>query len=91
MNIHKYPTLPSLAMAIFRANYLQSNNIPIITGTIFNDIHASYTGGSTEMFIPKADSQEHVYAYDVNSLYPHVMTHTMPVAFERLTRDNKKE
>lgn len=46
INIHKYPTLPSLTFAIFRSNYLMSDTvIPKIGGTMFNDIKESYTGG----------------------------------------------
>ena len=78
-------------MAIFRVLFLKSLNIPVIAGTMFNDMHKSYTGGSTEMFIPIPHRNENVYAYDVNSLYPHVMTYPMPVAFNRLTHENKKE
>jgi len=70
LNIHNYPTLPSLAFAIYRSKYLKDFKIPLITGQIFNDIRKSYTGGSTDMYIPHG---KNIYAYDVNSLYPYVM------------------
>jgi hypothetical protein len=38
LNIHSYPTLPGLAMAIFKTNYLKIKNLPLLTKTIFNDI-----------------------------------------------------
>lgn len=38
MDILKYPTLPSLAFAIFRANYLGETKIPIIDGSTLYDI-----------------------------------------------------
>jgi hypothetical protein len=37
------------------------------------DIRSGYTGGSTDMFIPKNPLGTLIYAYDVNSLYPSVM------------------
>ena len=46
------------------------------------------------MYIPELDpnkDNEQVFAYDVNSLYPHVMRENMPVAFERITSFNQKE
>jgi hypothetical protein len=77
LNIHKFPTLPSLAFGIYRTHYLIDYPIPLLSGQIFNDISKSFTGGSTEMFIPFG---ENIYAYDVNSLYPYVMNNfDMPI------------
>jgi hypothetical protein len=70
VNIHKYPTLPSLAFAIYRANYLMEYPIPLLSGQIFNDISKSYTGGSTDMFKPFG---KNIFSYDVNSLYAYIM------------------
>jgi len=76
ININKYPTIPSLAFAIYRSKYLDKD-IPIIKGSIKKDIQLSYTGGSTDMFIPSLNvlfpSNKKIYAYDINSLYPYVM------------------
>ena len=52
INIEKYPTTPSLAFAIFRKDYMPENTIPITSGNIFNFIKKSFTGGSTDMYIP---------------------------------------
>jgi hypothetical protein len=52
LNINNYPTLPSLALGIFRSKYLSNDLIPNLIGQIFNDIKESYTGGSTDMIIP---------------------------------------
>jgi hypothetical protein len=80
ININKYPTLPSLTFGIYRAHYLVENTIPQISGQIYRDIRKSYTGGSVDMFIPTSDTNEEVYAYDVNSLYPSVMRdNDMPI------------
>nr|YP_009649293.1 DNA polymerase family B [Rhizopogon salebrosus]QDA23208.1 DNA polymerase family B [Rhizopogon salebrosus] len=77
LNIHKFPTLPSLAFGIYRAHYLNEYPIPLISGQIFNDISKSFTGGSTDMFKPFG---KNLFSYDVNSLYPYVMNNfDMPV------------
>ena len=70
INIEDYPTISSLAFAIYRQHYLQDNTVPITTGEVFDFIKQSYTGGSTDMYIPQG---ENIYCYDVNSLYPYVM------------------
>lgn len=81
LNINNYPTLPSLAFAIFRAHYLLENTIIEISGKIYNDIKKSYTGGAVDMYIPQNDINEKVYGYDVNSLYPsEMMKSLMPVS-----------
>jgi hypothetical protein len=77
LNIHRYPTLPSLTFGIYRAHYLKDYKIPLITGQIFNDLKLGYTGGSTDMFKPFGNN---IFRYDVNSLYPYVMKNNpMPV------------
>ena len=70
INIEKYPTTPSLAFAIFRKDYMLENTIPITSGKVFNFIKKSFTGGSTDMFIPYGKD---IRCYDVNSLYPFIM------------------
>jgi hypothetical protein len=99
LNIHNNPTLPSLTFNIFRSNYLTNiiksgYNIPLINGKIYYDLKHSYTGGSNDMFIPsnlydedgnKIDNPDKIYCYDVNSLYPTVMSkgYNMPVISTR--------
>lgn len=81
INIHRYPTLSSLAFAIFRSNYLQNSEIPQLSGQIANEIREGYTGGAVDMYIPFNEDGENIYAYDVNSLYPFIMfDKAMPVA-----------
>ena len=71
IDIHKYPTLASLALAIYRSNYLKDEyNIPLIDGERYNFIKKSYTGGSVDVYKPLG---KNIYHYDVNSLYPYVM------------------
>jgi len=71
-NIRKYPTLPSLAFGIFRSKYNKKQLIHMISGTIYNEIKKSYTGGSVDMYLP-SNNNKTLYAYDVNSLYPYIM------------------
>jgi len=75
LNINKYPTLSSLSFGIFLTKYLNNLkiSIPMLSGQINKDIRLSYTGGSTDMFIPHNLDNELVYGYDINSLYPSVM------------------
>jgi hypothetical protein len=80
LDIVKYPTLSSLAFAIYRSNFLKRNKIPLITRKdIFNDFKEGYTGGSVDVYKPHG---KNVYYYDVNSLYPYVMKNCfMPVGY----------
>jgi hypothetical protein len=47
--------------------------IPVLSESIYINIRKSYTGGSTDMFIPSNLNNELIYGYDVNSLYPSIM------------------
>jgi len=80
INIYKYPTLSSLAFAIYRTVFLENNTIPQLSGQVAKDIRQSYTGGAVDMYIPENKEGTKLYAYDVNSLYPSVMLNKdMPV------------
>jgi hypothetical protein len=73
IDILKYTTLSSLAFAIYRTNFLKDAKIPLIHGEIYNFIKRSYTGGSVDVYTPFNESDEKVFRYDVNSLYPYAM------------------
>jgi DNA polymerase type B, organellar and viral len=80
INIHKYPTLSSLAFAIYRTLFMINNSIPQLSGQIANDIRQGYTGGAVDMYIPIPPEGVKLYGYDVNSLYPYTMKEfDMPV------------
>ena len=80
INIHKYPTLPSLAFAIFRSNFMIKNTIPQLSGKISEDIRQGYTGGAVDMYIPESKPGVKIKALDVNALYPSQMqSQLMPV------------
>jgi len=67
LNVHRFPTSPSLTFGFFKSHYLKKDLIPKISGHIYQDIKKGYTGGHTDVYIPFG---ENVKGYDVNSLYP---------------------
>jgi hypothetical protein len=80
LNIHRFPTLPSLTLAIYKSCYMSENVIPRISGDIYNFIRSGYTGGHTDVYKPTVPEGVDVYCYDVNSLYPSVLEGSdMPV------------
>lgn len=77
LNIWVFPTISSIAMAIYRSNYLGSFSIPQIPGDAFRQLKVGYTGGSTDMYIPKfVESDKPLLYLDVNSLYPSIYGYT---------------
>ena len=93
LNIGKYSTISSLAFAIFKSNYLTEYTVPKLSGQVAEDIRNAFTGGRVDAFDPYSENK---FQYDVNSLYPHVMsTQPMPVGpityFEGNIFDHKQE
>jgi hypothetical protein len=77
INISSYPTIASLAISIFRSNFLENDNILVKSNAKLElAIRNSYYGGRTEVFKPKG---YHLYSYDFNSLYPYAMLQDIPV------------
>lgn len=78
VEITNSPTLPSIAFSIYRTFSIPKDSIPHIRGEIYNDIQNSYYGGIVDVYGPHV--REVFTAYDVNSLYPYVMSECqMPV------------
>lgn len=81
IDLLKYPTLSSLAFAIYRSKFLKDDaQIPLIHGEIYEFIKKSYTGGSVDVYKPiptvrepKVTEETLIRRYDVNSLYPFAM------------------
>jgi hypothetical protein len=72
INIQKYPTLPSLALAIYKTHYLENEDlIPLISSDIYRNISKAYTGGQTDVY--EMYSDEDVHSYDYSSMYPSQM------------------
>lgn len=79
IDILKYSTLPSLAYAIYRSNFMKKEfNIPLIDGSTYTDLKKAYTGGMVDVYKPTSIGK--VFSYDVNSLYPFTMKrYPMPI------------
>jgi hypothetical protein len=50
------------------------SKIHMLSGKIAANIRQGYTGGATDMYIPTLAPGKKIYVYDVNSLYPFVMS-----------------
>jgi hypothetical protein len=87
INIHSSLTAPSLAMRLFKTEFMPENTIFSIHGKAEQDIRQSYTGGAVDVYIPHSKigsffskTWRTLYYYDVNSLYPTVMARgDMPI------------
>jgi hypothetical protein len=66
----KYHTIPSLALGIYRSNFMKKEIIPSINSRLYKNIKQAYFGGICELYQPE---MKNVYSYDVNSLYPFAM------------------
>lgn len=95
VDVLKYPTLPSLAFAIYRSNFLNEIwNISNLDGEIYKFISRSYSGGHVDLYYHQNNDNEKVYRYDVNSLYPYSMMNCSmptgyPIQFEGNILDNE--
>jgi hypothetical protein len=104
VNIHSSLTLPSLAMRIYKSQYMPDNTIYQILGKVEQDIRQAYTGGAVDVYLPHngenknfhSRNKEQLFLYDVNNLYPSVMANTSmpvgkPIAFEGNILEVEKE
>lgn len=56
---------------------MKSENIPLLTGVLYDFIKLGYTGGAVDVYKPYG---KNVHRYDVNSLYPSTMLNNlMPI------------
>ena len=70
-------TVPSLAMKVFRSNYLaEGMSIPYLSGKVDREIRQAYFGGIVAAVKPEIANG---YYYDVNSSYPASMKMDLPV------------
>jgi hypothetical protein len=91
INVHKSLTLPSLAVKIFKTHFMPEDKLYQLHGKIEQNIRESYTGGAVDVYIPHNRitpwvtditniEYETLYYYDVNGLYPTVMsTKPLPI------------
>ena len=96
VNIKNSITLPALAMRIYKTHFLPKDTIYQLLGKPEQDIRESYTGGAVDVYKPHNKISSFftnikatfikLYCYDVNSLYPFIMSSTLmpigkPIAF----------
>jgi NAD-dependent dihydropyrimidine dehydrogenase PreA subunit len=74
VDINTIVSISSLALKIFRTNYLEID-IPILNSNNDKFIRNSYYGGATDYYHAHV---ENAFYYDVNSLYPTAMCNMMP-------------
>lgn len=76
---------------VYRAGYFRSETTVQGSQHMGGVNHAereAYHGGRTDTFFKGVPQSEHIYKYDVNSLYPFCMTGLMPVRFLQAGRDD---
>ena len=78
INSTTFPTLPSLALDIYRTHFYYKPIIPILGSVqrLSDEIRKAYYGGVVEVYKPYGTN---LFYYDVNSLYPCMMLKPMPV------------
>jgi hypothetical protein len=71
VDITKYPTLSSIAFAVYRSNFMDKDTIINITNTKLHfTLKEAYYGGICDIYKPEG---KNIHSYDVNSLYPDSM------------------
>lgn len=74
VNISDIPTISSLALQIYRSNFMPEHaRIGITDAKLYDKLHAAYMGGAVDVYTPQSEPMHTVYCYDVNSMYPAVM------------------
>jgi hypothetical protein len=71
MNITKSLSISSLTFKIFKTNYLKDYKLPIIKGIHHDRMRDGFYGGHVDVY---KSIGKHIKCYDVNSLYPFVMS-----------------
>jgi hypothetical protein len=81
-------TVPSLAMKVFRSNYLMDKNVTYIDGQLDRDMRNGYYGGIVAAI---KEEVKDGYYYDVNSAYPAAMIKDLPIGAPSLVKCNSLE
>ena len=76
INITKSLSISSLTFKLFKTNYLDNNltYLPIIKGLHHDRMREAFFGGHVDVYKPFATFGNPIYCYDVNLLYPFVMS-----------------
>ena len=76
INIQEVPTIASLALKIYRSNFMdepEKSKIGITDYNSYQKLIDGYSGGAVDVYKPRSPIGENVYCYDFNSLYPTIM------------------
>lgn len=87
LNITKFKTLPSLALAVYRSSCTPLHLAPelkMIKGELETEIRTSYFGGNVDVFVNKITKG---FYYDINSQYSKAMLNDMPLRDPVLSRE----
>jgi DNA polymerase type B, organellar and viral len=96
LNITKSLSISSLTFKVFKTNYLKDPFLPIIKGMHHDLMREAFFGGHVDVYTPTLRTSEaciqpfykNIYCYDVNSLYPYVMSiHDFPMGKPLLSFD----
>jgi hypothetical protein len=79
-DITRHLTASSVALGVFRSQFMDCKKIPLIKGNCARAVRKAYRGGVVEVYKPRI---ERGYYYDINSLYPSAMLSDMPVGVPR--------
>ena len=74
VNITKSLSISSITFKIFKTNYLNDYKLPLIKGIHHDRMREAFFGGHVDVYKPFATFDNPIYCYDVNSLYPFVMS-----------------
>lgn len=93
IDITRKITISSISFTLYRQKYLKEDFLIEITkGVKYDFIKKSYYGGLTNVHIPYTNIKS--YSYDVNSLYPYVMScKELPLgksSYFRIDKDSQK-
>ena len=76
----------SLALKIFRTNYLKLN-IPVLNKNLDTFVRLGYFGGATDFYLAECEDLKY---YDVNSLYPYAMKNYMRIKPTKVDKIDKQ-
>jgi hypothetical protein len=91
VNMFGAPTNSSLAMKIFRTNYLDQarDQINLTSKEMYDMIKPAYMGGACDVYKPTNPDGSTISYYDINSLYPSMMAmNKLPTGKYYIIKDN---
>ena len=56
IDVHKHPTLSSIAFAIYRKDFMKKANISVSSSNFYNSIKSGYLGGAVDVYKPRIEN-----------------------------------